>query len=167
MKRRWNSSDEAARELKTELFGTPNHIRTIARIQKHSETYAETRKIVNNLVDIPMTSRSGLIAALSRNSIDKLLSGKSVAESFTYKAHLLAVCNLDTLYTNAIEPWLFELNPGKNNGSLLSVRRLFAPMEYNGRIVIVKITVKELKNDRDGNRIYSLKVLDVVLEQKK
>lgn len=163
MKRKWDGSDEAAQELKAEAFGTANHIKILARTQRHSATYAETRKILNDLVDAPMTTRSGLTATLSRNSIDKLLSGKSVAESFAYKAHLLAASNLDILYKNAIEPWLFEFNPEKNNDSLLSVRRLFAPMEYDDKIVIVKITVKEMKNTQDGNRVYSLKVLDTAL----
>ena len=37
-------------------------------------------------------------------------------------------------------------------------------MEYNNRITIVKITVKEMKNSKDGNRIYAIKVMDLFLK---
>jgi hypothetical protein len=85
------------------------------------------------------------------------LSGKP----FTGRSGLMA-----TLSENAIEPWAFDLNPEKNNDSLTGIRRLFAPMEYGGKLVVVKITVKEMKNPKDGNRIYTIKALEIALEQK-
>jgi len=57
------------------------------------------------------------------------------------------------------------MNPNKNNNNLVSVHQLFAPMEYEKQIVIVKITVKEMKNLNDGNRIYTIKALDVFLDE--
>jgi hypothetical protein len=93
------------------------------------------------------------------------LSGTSVEDSHNYKAHILAAGNIDQLYTNAIEPWNFEMNPDKNNDGLISVHRLFAPMEYEGIINVAKITVKEMKNPNDGNRIYTIKTLDVFLRE--
>jgi hypothetical protein len=111
-----------------------------------------------------MVSRSGLYATISRKSIEKILSGTSVEDSHNYKAHILAAGNIKQLYTNAIEPWDFEMNSDKNNDGLVSVRRLFAPMEYENQIVVVKITVKENKNPHDGNRIYTIKTLDVFLD---
>jgi len=83
--------------------------------------------------------------------------------SYDLKAHLLAAGNIDKLYINAIEPWDFEMNPNKNNDNLVSIHRLFAPMEYEKKIVVVKITVKEMKNPNDRNRIYTIKALDVFL----
>jgi hypothetical protein len=35
-------------------------------------------------------------------------------------------------------------------------------MEYKNQIIVVKITVKEMKNPIDGNRIYAIKALDVI-----
>ena len=58
------------------------------------------------------------------------------------------------------------MNPGKNNDSLVGMCRLFAPMEYGGDIVVVKITAKEMKNPKGGNRIYTIKTLDVFLDKK-
>jgi hypothetical protein len=135
-------------------------------MDRFPNSYAEARKILSGFVDQPFLSTSGLQATLSKKTIEKLLSGKSVTESYDFMAHLLAVGNLDKLYANAIEPWAFEMNPNKNNDSLVSVHRLFAPMEYKEQIAVVKITVKEMKNLKDGNRIYSIKALNVFLNKK-
>ena len=50
----------------------------------------------------------------------------------------------------------------KNNDNLIIIHRLFAPMEYKNQIIVVKITVKEMKNPIDGNRICAIKALDVI-----
>jgi hypothetical protein len=113
----------------------------------------------------PLTSKSGLTATITRNSIDKLLSGKSVEGSFEKQAHLNAAVNLPKLFQNAVEPWEFGMNPGKSNDAIRAIRRLYAPMYFNGRIIPVKITVKEMKNPKDGKRIYTLRAIDVDLEK--
>jgi len=159
----WYSSDEKAKVLQIEDFGHIGQVRIMATMERKCKTYARAREILSSLVGHPLTSRSGLQAVISRNSIDKILSSKSVNDSYESKAHLLAAGNLDKLYTNAIEPWSFQMNPNKNNDGLVSVHRLYAPMEYKEQIVVVKITVKEMKNPKDGNRIYDIKALDVFL----
>ena len=63
----------------------------------------------------PFTSRSGLLARLSKRSLGKLVSHAAVVSSFCPEAHYIAAANIDKLFSNAIEPWLFELNPNKNN----------------------------------------------------
>jgi hypothetical protein len=93
------------------------------------------------------------------------LSGKSVEDSFEKQAHLNAVTNLPKLFPNAIEPWEFGMNPGKSNDAINAIRRLYAPMYFKGRVIPVKITVKEMKNPKDGNRIYTLRAVDVDLEK--
>ncbi|MDR1803193.1 MAG: hypothetical protein LBQ94_06250 [Treponema sp.] len=133
-------------------------------MERNCETYTKTREILSSLVGHLLTNRSGLRAAISMNSIKKILSVKSVEDSLAYEAHLLAAGNLDKLYANAIEPWSFQMNPNKNNDNLLVIHRLFAPMDYNNQIAVVKITVKEMKNPKDGNRIYAIKALDVFLK---
>ena len=90
----------------------------------------------------------------------KLVSSVAVHSSFSPEAHYLAAANIDKFFSNAIEPWLFELNPNKNNEGLKSRRYLFAPMEYQGRIVIIKITVKEYHTEE--NKLYSIEALDLV-----
>jgi hypothetical protein len=67
------------------------------------------------------------------------------------------------LYSNAIEPWEFELNPHKNNTGLKTRRYLYAPMEYNEKITVVKITVKEYADTDLQNKLYSIEAVDVDL----
>ena len=161
----WGSSDDLARMLQEADFGLPDQVRIVAHMNRQSETYAQARKILYSLIGHPMVSRSGLCATISRKSIEKILSGTSVEDSHNYKAHILAAGNIDQIYTNSIEPWNFEMNPDKNNDGLVGVHRLFAPLEYEGIINVVKITVKEMKNPNDGNRIYTIKTLDVFLKK--
>ena len=61
---------------------------------------------------------------------------------------------------NSIEPWKFELNPSKNNDGLKERHYLYSPLEYEGSIMLVKITVKEYINDRLENNLYSIEVID-------
>jgi len=84
-----------------------------------------------------------LTARIPGKSIGKLVSSEAVDASFCPEAHYLAVANLDKLFSNAIEPWSFELNPNKNNDGLKARHYLFSPMNFHERIVVVKITVKE------------------------
>jgi len=108
----------------------------------------------------PFTSRSGLTARLQRRTVGKLVSSVAVHSSFSPEAHYLAAANIDRLFSNAIEPWLFKLNPNKNNEGLKARRYLFAPMEYRGRIAIVKITVKEYHMAE--SRLYSIEAFDLM-----
>jgi Golgi nucleoside diphosphatase len=78
----------------------------------------------------------------------------------------MAVANIDKLFSNAIEPWKFELNPGKNNDDLAARRYLYAPLEFDSKLIPVKITVKEYKDIALGMRLYSIEAIDVELEQK-
>jgi hypothetical protein len=162
----WDSSNDLARTLQMADFGFPDQVRVMAHMDRQPKTYDQAREVLFSLVGYTMVSRSGLHAILSKNSIEEILSGTSKNASYDLKAHLLAAGNIDKLYINAIEPWDFEMNPNKNNDNLVSIHRLFAPMEYEKQIVVVKITVKEMKNPNDGNRIYTIKALDVFLEKK-
>ena len=165
MGRNWDSSDDAARTLELSDFGVYAQVHAMAQMDRVPETYNQAREILSSLVGQLLASRSGLHATLSKNSIEEILSGTSKDASYDLKAHLLAAGNIDKLYNNAIEPWTFEMNPNKNNSNLVSVHRLFASMRYKEDIIVVKITVKEMKNSNDRNRIYTIKVLDVFLKK--
>jgi hypothetical protein len=92
------------------------------------------------------------------------LSGPAVADSISRDAYLPSAANLDKLFANAIEPWSFELNPDKNNENVKEVYRLYTPLEYKGKIIPVKITVKEMKSETEGKRIYSIEAIDVKMK---
>ena len=89
-----------------------------------------------------------------------MVSSEAVNASFLPEAHYLAVANIDKLFSNAIEPWFFELNPHKNNDGLKARHYLFAPMNFHEKMVIVKFTVKEYINAELGKKIYSIEAID-------
>jgi hypothetical protein len=78
----------------------------------------------------PLTSKSGLMARLSSKTIGKMVSSDALNKSHDKKAHYLALANLDKLFSHAIEPWQFLLNPDKNNQGLKARHYLYAPFEY-------------------------------------
>ena len=160
----WASSDEKAKELTIADFGTPEEVREMARMPKSVNSYAEAHVVLEGMVDKPMTSKSGLQAALSKNSIKKILSGEAVRKSVDLKAHLKAAANLGKLFSNAIEKWQFTLNPNRSNDSLQNRKYLYAPMEHDRRIIPVKFTVKEFKDIKAEKRLYSVEAIDVEIK---
>ncbi len=156
-----NSTDKAY-ELTMKQFGSPEKVREMAKMERNARTYDEARSMLKELVNKPLKSRSGVEATVSMNSIDKILSGKAIGKSLDREAHFLAAANLERLFSNAIEPFIFE----KNNEHLKAIRRLYAPMAYNDRIIPLKFTVKEMDSTQNANRIYSLEAIDVDLDKK-
>ena len=111
-----------------------------------------------------MTSKSGLSARLTGKSIGKIVSSEATNASFDKDIHYLAAANLDRLYSNAIEPWQFDLNPGKNNDGLKNKRYLYAPLAVGDKVKLIKITVKEYLSEELTNKLYSIEAINVVLE---
>ena len=155
-KESWDSSNEKAKELKITDFGTLEEVREMAKMPLIVNSYTEVREILEGIVDKLLTGKSGLTSTISKNSIKEILSGEAVKKSFDFRAHLIAAANIEKLYSNAIEKWEFEFDPNKNNESLRDRKYLFAPMEYKGRIIPVKLTIKEYKATKTQKRIYSL-----------
>jgi hypothetical protein len=160
----WDKSREKARELRIEQWGIPEEVRAMAAPQRKA---GNRRTAMDCLKEIapngPFTSRSGLTARLPLRSIGKIISHAAVVNSFCPEAHYLAAANIDKLYSNAIEPWEFELNPNKDNTGLKARRYLYAPMEYGGKIVVVKITVKEYADTDLNSKLYSIEAVGVDL----
>ena len=157
-------SREKAQELRLEHWGTLEEVRAMATPVRQANNRQTAMAYLKEIApNSPFTSRSGLSARLPTRSFGKIVSHAAVTTSFCPEAHYLAVVNIDKLYSNAIEPWEFELNPNKDNTGLKARRYLYAPMEYRGKIVVVKITVKEYVDDDLQNKLYSIEVIDVDL----
>jgi hypothetical protein len=156
----WNSSSNKAHELSLSEWGTPDEVAVIAAPVRYAANRKEATDILKELArQSPFISRSGLEARLQRRSVGKLVSSTAVHSSFSPDAHYLAAANVDRLFANAIEPWQFSLNPNKNNEGLKARRYLYAPLAYEGRIIIIKITVKEyLAAD---TKLYSIEAIDI------
>ena len=157
----WDKSPEKARELYLEQWGTLEEVRAMSAPIRQARGRREAVAILKEIAkQSPFTSKSGLTARLQRRSVGKFVSSVAVHSSFSPDAHYLAAANIDKYFSNAIEPWLFGLNPNKNNEGLKNRRYLFAPMEYHGRIVIIKFTVKEYY--KTENKLYSIEALDIM-----
>jgi len=156
----WDAVRAKAAELRPDCWGMPEEVSEMAAPIRKASTRREATAILKEITSHgPFTSKSGLAARLQRRSVGKLVSSVAVHSSFSPEAHYLAAANIDKFFSNAIEPWLFELNPNKNNEGLKSRRYLFAPMEYRERIAIIKFTVKECHGEE--NKLYSIEALDI------
>jgi hypothetical protein len=163
-KKPYDSSTDKAKLLKIEDFGTPDEVKEMAKPIRSAHDRQEAASILRQIAEKgPLTSKNGLTAVLPKRNIPKLVSDVAILQSTNRESHYLAVANIDKLFTNAIEPWEFELNPNKNNQDLKERRILYAPLEYRDRITPVKIIVKEYVDPVRGTKIYSLETIDMVL----
>jgi hypothetical protein len=164
----YDASNEKARELKITDFGPPDEVMEQAKLIRIAQNRDEATTILKMIAKKgSLTSKSGFSAQLTSKTIGKIVSSDALNKSFGVAAHYQAAANLDRLFPAAIEPWQFELNSEKNNQGLKARRYLFAPMLYEGNLVVVKFTVKEYLNPANGNNLYSIEALDIILKAKK
>ena len=157
----WDSSTEKAKSLSLEDFGAFDEVGEMAKPRRVAGNRQEAAIILKEIAQKGvLTNKMGLKARLSGKAIGKIVSNQAMNTSFRPEVHYLAAANLDYLFKNSIEPWQFELNPNKNNDGLKERHCLYAPLEYEGAIVWVKITVKEYVSDGLENKLYSIEVID-------
>jgi hypothetical protein len=167
-KTRNDDSTERAKELTIYHFGRYNEVIEMAKPIRQAKNIKEAENIlkdIKNKGDIE-APKAGIKANLSNNSISEILNAEAVRNSFSTKAHIQAAANLDKLFPNAIELPSMKQNPELADPNY-DIKRLYAPMLYEDRIVPVKFTVKAMKQKGEGNRIYSLEAIDVELGHKK
>jgi hypothetical protein len=157
----WDSSTEKAKTLTINDFGVANNVSESSKPKRSAANRREATIILKEIVKKGvLTNKTGFKARLSGKAVGKIVSNQAVNTSFSPEAHYLAAANLDYLFINSIEPWDFELNPSKNNDGLKERHYFYSPLEYEGSIVLVKITVKEYINDWLENNLYSIEVID-------
>lgn len=144
-----------------DLYENKNSMFAKINIQpkRNATNFVQARQILGGILNKPLKNKqSGMVATLSRRSLDKMLSGKAVAKSTDSSKHIKAVVNIDGLFENAVLGWVEK---DKNNAdNVLGVHRLFAPLLIDGKAYLTKLTVKELLGG-DGNRIYSVETVDI------
>ncbi|MCL2442449.1 MAG: hypothetical protein FWD13_03175 [Treponema sp.] len=165
IKEPWDCSSKKAYCLKIEDFGTPDEFYKMAKPIRMANCRNEAAEILKEIsIQGTLSNKNGLTVTISRSSRTKIVSSKALNNSYSQKAHYLAVANLDKLFMNSIEPWGFELNPNKNNNELKNRRYLYAPLEYDNKIIPVKITVKEYLDTSLGKRLYSVEAINVEIK---
>jgi hypothetical protein len=164
----WDSSAEKVKTLMFADFGPKDVVLEMAKPIRTAHTRQEAMEALENIISdngavgrsaVELLSKSGLPAFLRRSSIGKFVSGVQGKE-MPKDALWLAAANTDKLFGNAIEPWRFELSPAKNNDGLKERHILFAPMAYEGRIILIKFTVKEYLDPLVKVKLYSIEAIN-------
>ena len=157
------TSNEMARTLNIGDWGTIEEVEKMAQMLRNANSREEAAvilKIIREMGYLENNQNPELKPTLSGKSIREIISGRALRSSFNSNAHWKAAANIDTLIKNAIKKWNFELNPEKDNTGLKDRSFYYAPMEHEGRILPVKLTIKEFEKPEEGNRLYSSQVID-------
>lgn len=133
-----------------------------AKIIRQARTFDEARAAAKDFQGKILTNReSGLQAVVSRNTLDKMLSHKAVAKSESPASHSLAVANLDELFERAIYGWNKPDTRPIDSG-IAAIHRLFAPLHLaDGRILLAKLTVKEVTSKKNNNPLYTVEAVEL------
>ncbi|MCH2240946.1 MAG: hypothetical protein MK041_03210, partial [Aquabacterium sp.] len=127
---------------------------------RSASTFEEARKAAKAFQGKPLVNEeTGLQATVSRNTLDKMLSGKAVGKSESPAAHAHAVANLDALFARAIHGWAKPDQAGDPN--IAAIHRFFTTMSHDGRDLMVKMTVKETRIQADPNPLYTVEAVEI------
>ncbi|MGH2340629.1 PLxRFG domain-containing protein [Segnochrobactraceae bacterium EtOH-i3] len=129
-------------------------------INRIASTFAQAREAVKAFQGKPLkNAATGMEAVVSRNNLDKMLSGKAVSKSATTAAHALAVANVDQLFEKATLGWSKPDTHGDVN--INAIHRFFAPIRtHDGRAMLAKLTVKEVRQEDRANPLYTVEAVE-------
>ncbi|MBB6559573.1 N12 class adenine-specific DNA methylase [Acidovorax soli] len=126
---------------------------------REASTFAQAKAAVSEFQGKPLVNQqTGFVSRVSRNQLDKMLSNKAVAKSVSPAAHSMAVANVDHLFQSAILGWSKPDDHGNKN--YVAIHRFFAPMERDGKVLLVKLTVKETAISTDPNPLYTVEAVE-------
>ena len=134
------------------------------RTLRTAERKIDIREILNAIKNIQFLNHdSGIKAALSNRSIDKIISSKAFEKSLETTSsgfiHLAAAANVDYLFTNGILGWV---KPDRVEAiQVKGLPRVFAPMTFDNSMYLAETTVKLLDERYGGNRIYTVEAINV------
>ena len=125
-----------------------------------ARTFKEARAAVRAFQGKDLVNReTGLVARVSRSTLDKMLSGSAVRKSTNAELHSLAVANIDDLFARAVKGW--DKKDRRAEPSIVAIHRFFAKMpKSDGKIAMVKLTVKETAREGQPNPIYTIDAVD-------
>jgi hypothetical protein len=138
-------------------MATETELEQMATMPRQAATFTEARILANEFKGKLLKNRdSGLVAVVSRNNLDKMLSESAVGKSTSATEHTQAVANLDHLFQNAVYGWKRD-----NNESIAGIHRLYAAMNTQEGMRIAKLTVKEFARRSQENKIYSVETIKI------
>ena len=164
-----DESTEDAKKLQVSNWGSPEEVGRMSKMIRNVQSREEARSILKKIKEkgaLENKYNKELRPTLSRESINEHVSGKAGRKSISHEAQWNAAANIDQLYKNAIEPKEYTLDQTKDNQGLEERRYLYSPMDYGGRTVPVKMTIKKYKRPEDGTRLFASEVIDHDLNKK-
>lgn len=124
-----------------------------------ADTLDDARKAAEAFIGKPLRN-GNLTATMSKGTLGKMTSKKAVEKSTNLADHSLAVANADKLFENAV---LNRSHPdSKGEATIQAMHRYVAPMiTPDGRIIAVKMTVKETTGPNEPNPLYTVETLEI------
>ena len=98
-------------------------------------------------------------AFLSNKNIGKMVSASATRKSVDARVHAIAVANVDRLFSRAITEYTHK--DRDNDKNIKQIHRVFSPFVVGDNVFVAKLTVKELVQEKEGNRLYSVEALEI------
>lgn len=128
-------------------------------VSRTGSTFDEARAQAKAFQGEPLkNAETGIVATVSRNNLDKMLSSKAVKKSESASSHAFAVANLDQLFSMAILGWSKPDAGGDTN--IKAIHSYFAPVTRDGLVQMVKMTVKETMRSGQSNPLYTVEAVE-------
>jgi len=136
------------------------HYGLLARVLRYARGSDQAKAAAKAFIGKPLTNaETGIRAVISNGSLDKMLHESSWKKSTSRQAHSHAIANADTLFAFAIH----RLSRPDRKGSLSikTIHHFDAPMPFEGRVLMVKLLVKEMADKVLNNPLYTLAAVEI------
>jgi len=133
---------------------------SLARMLHYARGSDQAQAAAKRFTGKPLTNaETGIRAVVSNGSLDKMLHESSWKKSTSRQAHSHAIANTDTLFAFATH----RLSRPDRKGSLSikTIHHFDAPMPFEGRVLMVKLLVKEMANKALNNPLYTLSAVEI------
>ena len=129
-------------------------------LPRHAENLEEAAAAARSIAGKRLTNDSlGVDAFLSNKNIGKMVSASATRKSVDARVHALAVANVDRLFSRAITEYTHK--DRNNDKNIKQIHRMFSPFVVGDNVFVAKLTVKELVQEKEGKRLYSVEALEI------
>jgi len=133
-------------------------VRVIRMQMRSASTFQQARMAAKAFQGKPLVNQhTGMVAIIACKSLDKMLSKTAVTKSENPTAHAWAVANAGLLFACATHGWSKPDRGG--NADIKGIHRFFIRVRVDGRIKIVKLTIKEMTRETRNNPLYTLEIV--------
>ena len=129
-------------------------------LPRHAENLEEAAAAARSIAGKRLTNDLlGMDAFLSNKNIGKMVSASATRKSVDARVHALAVANVDRLFSRAITEYTHKDRDSDKN--IKQIHRVCSPFVVGDNVFVAKLTVKELVQEKEGNRLYSVEALEI------